>query len=284
MQPDSGSPYAEVIGDPIAHSKSPLIHKHWLVELGIAADYRATRVPAAEIALFLQSRRSDANWRGCNVTIPHKETVLPYLDHVDGRASIVGAVNTIVRTREGLAGYNTDVDGIGAALGDTRLDGRKAAVIGAGGGARAALAYLGSRSVSEVGLLARNPDKARHLESIAGGKLVIGSFSNAGPLLNGATAIINASPLGMVGYPEMSDDLLAAIAVQSGATRFDMVYSPLQTRFLSAGQGPAVDGLTMLIGQAARAFELFFGQSPPRADARLRKVLTDAFGTKANDK
>lgn len=283
MQPDSRVPYAEVIGDPIAHSKSPLIHKHWLTELGIAADYRSTLVPADEVARFLQSRRSDPNWRGCNVTIPHKETVLAYLDRVDERASMIGAVNTIVRTPEGLVGYNTDVDGIGAALGDTRLEGSKAAIIGAGGGARAALAYLGRRNVSEVALLVRNPGKARQLESLGAGKLVMGSLGDADQLLDGATAIINASPLGMKGYPEMSEGLLAAVAAQSCATLLDMVYSPLRTHFLLAGTRATFDGLTMLIGQAAGAFEYFFGAHAPAADAQLREVLVQTARSGADD-
>jgi len=272
MQPDL--PYAEVIGNPVAHSKSPLIHRHWLAGLGIAGDYRATRVEADELGPFLDSRRSDRNWRGCNVTIPHKEAVLRHLDVVDGRAAAIGAVNCIVPTSAGLVGYNTDVDGIAAALGETALEGRKAAIIGAGGGARAALAYLADRNTGEVALLARNSDKARALEGSFRDKLVIGSFEDAMHLLQGAAAIINASPLGMTECPAMPEELLAAVAAAPNATLLDMVYSPLETEFLSAARAHAVDGLTMLIGQAARAFEFFFGTRPPAAHQVLRDLLT----------
>ena len=274
--------YAEVIGDPIAHSKSPLIHQHWLTELGIAAEYRATRVQRGALADYLQSRRSDPNWRGCNVTIPHKEAVLRHLDQVDERASAIKAVNTVVPTADGLAGFNTDVDGVAAALNGTKLAGRKVAVIGGGGAARAALAYLSDQNASEVVLLVRSPEKARKVAAVFDGKLLIGSFDDAIPLLDRAAAIINASPLGMTGCPQMPEQLLAAIAAQSAATRFDMVYSPLRTRFLAAGQGPAVDGLTMLVGQAARAFELFFDKPAPRSDA-LRELLTQASGANADN-
>ena len=272
VQPDL--PYAEVIGDPIAHSKSPLIHRHWLAGLGIAGDYRATRVEADELGSFLDRRRADGNWRGCNVTIPHKQAVLPHLDVVDGRAAAIGAVNCIIPTSAGLVGYNTDVDGVAAALDETPLEGRKAAIIGAGGAARAALAYLAGRNSGTAALLVRNPDKARALEGSFSGKLVVGSFEGAMHLLDDAAAIINASPLGMTGCEPMPRELLAAVAAASKPTLLDMVYSPIETEFLSAARAQAVDGLTMLVGQAARAFELFFGTRPPVADQALRDLLT----------
>jgi shikimate dehydrogenase len=274
MPPDVSVPYAEVIGDPIAHSKSPLIHRHWLRELGVDAHYRATRVHPDELAAFLQHRRSDPGWRGCNVTIPHKEAALRQVDRLDKRAAAVGAVNCIVPTSDGLVGYNTDVDGIAAALDQTAIEGRKLAIIGAGGAARAALAYAAERSPSEIVLLVRSPEKAAPLRSMVADGVEIGNFDKAPRLLANAAVIINASPLGMTACPEMPDELLAAVALQRDATLFDMVYSPLETKFLSVAADRRLDGLTMLIGQASRAFKLFFGQLPPAADQHLHDLLT----------
>src|SRR5437660_4690536 len=136
--------FAEVIGDPVAQSKSPLIHKYWLDRLRSAGDYVRTRVPTDELASFLNLRRSDANWRGCNVTIPHKQAIVPLLDRLDPGAQAIGAVNCVVPEGDALVGYNTDVEGVAAALDSTALENRAAVVIGAGGGARAVLAYLKS--------------------------------------------------------------------------------------------------------------------------------------------
>src|SRR3954452_6232006 len=138
-------PYAEVIGNPIAHSKSPAIHNFWLTRLGIEADYRATLV--TELADYFEARRGDPDWRGCNVTAPHKQNVIPFLDE----ASPIGAVNCIVRDGDRLVGLNTDVDGIREALGlspssPTKAGGGanldKVVLIGAGGAARAVAVAL----------------------------------------------------------------------------------------------------------------------------------------------
>ena len=109
-------PFAEVIGDPVAQSKSPLIHKHWLQLLDIEGDYLRTRVETADLGAFLAERRADPDWRGCNVTVPHKEAVVRLLDELDESAATVGAVNCVVPRSGRLVGYNTDVDGVAAAL------------------------------------------------------------------------------------------------------------------------------------------------------------------------
>ena len=271
-------PFAEVIGDPIAQSKSPLIHKHWLQVLDIEGDYLRTRVKAADLDVFLAARRSDPDWRGCNVTVPHKETVVPLLDELDKSAATVGAVNCVVPRSGRLVGYNTDVDGIAAALDATEFEGREAILIGAGGAARAAVAHLAGRNLTSLTVLARDPIKAESLRSLAPRV----SFQFAGldddPAAASPSAIINASPLGMISSPDMPDSLLATVAARaSGSTVFDMVYNPLETAFLAAGRdagGRPVDGLTMLVGQAERAFDLFFGRPPPPDHRRVRDLLT----------
>lgn len=265
--------FAEVIGDPIAQSKSPVIHKHWLEQLGIEDDYVRTRVAADELTDFLDRRRADPDWRGCNVTIPHKETVISLLDRLDAGADAIGAVNCVVPRDGGLAGYNTDIDGVAAALDSTPLEGRKAVVIGAGGGARAVVAYLG-RHQADVVVLARNPAKAQDLRSLA--ELELLPLDSAERAFEGAAAIVNATSLGMIGADQMPEPLLDAVRSNAAyALLFDLVATPLQTPFLSCGDR-IVDGLTMLIGQARRAFELFFGRTPPQSDEELRRLLTGA--------
>jgi shikimate dehydrogenase len=266
---------AEVIGDPIAQSKSPIIHRYWLSRVGLAGDYRATLVAPDDLACFIELRRSDPNWRGCNVTIPHKQAVLSLLDDVDSCAAAIGAVNCIVPTDGGLKGYNTDVDGIAAALDDTELEGRKVAVIGAGGAARALIAYLTGKGISEIQILARDPKKAEPLHLV--GPVSIAELAFPDAAFDNSAAIVNASPLGMYGAAAMSPKLLSAVRRHArSVTIFDMVTTPAETEFLSAGRdagGRTVDGLTMLVGQAARAFELFFGRLAPAADSALRDLL-----------
>jgi shikimate dehydrogenase len=271
--------YAEVIGDPIAQSKSPIIHKYWLSRLGIEADYRRTRVASGELADYLQERSSDSNWRGCNVTIPHKETVIPLLDRLDSGAEAIGAVNCVMPENGALVGYNTDIDGVAAALNSTELLGRKAALIGAGGGARAVVAYLANQGADRIAVVARNLERAEPLRALASDvDMHILPFDQADVAFGDAAAIINASPLGMVGADPMPRFLLDPIRIHARAAAvFDMVTTPTETKFLSAGRegcGRPVDGLTMLVGQAARAFELFFGETPPPPDQQLRDLLT----------
>jgi shikimate dehydrogenase len=271
--------YAEVIGDPIEQSRSPLIHKFWLEQSGLTGDYRRTRVTDEELAGYFRDRRSDPNWRGCNVTIPHKENVLAHLDELEPGAAAIGAVNCVVRSSGRLVGTNTDVDGIGEALDDIVLEGRRVAIIGGGGAARAALAYVAGRHVDRVLILVRDPKKVEPLRALTNGSSCeIAPLESADAMFDGAAVIINASPLGMEGCPAMPAGLLAAAARQAAvATLFDMVYDPVETPFLAAGRrvdGRTVDGLTMLVGQARKAFELFFGAPAPPVDARLRDLLT----------
>lgn len=271
--------YAEVIGDPIAQSKSPVIHEYWLARLGIEGHYVRTRVAAGEVANFLNRRRPESDWRGCNVTIPHKEAIIPLLDRLDPGARAIGAVNCVVPENGLLVGFNTDIDGVAAALDSTRLRGQKAALIGAGGGARAVITYLAKQGAKRIVIAARNVERAEALRRLApDAEIDILTFDQAEAAFGGAAAIINASPLGMSGADPMSQSILDAVRRHAvGATVFDLVTTPVETDFLSAGRergGRAVDGLVMLVGQAARAFELFFGAPAPAPDDALRGLLT----------
>ncbi|MCB2072767.1 MAG: shikimate dehydrogenase [Novosphingobium sp.] len=271
--------YAEVIGDPIAHSKSPLIHNFWLEKLGIDAEYRACHVRPDELADYLSRRRGDTRWRGCNVTIPHKEAIARLVDELAPAASAVGAVNAVVRKGDAnLFGTNTDVDGVAEAIAGIELARRHAVVIGGGGAARAAFACLADAGCASVTVLARTIGKASRAAEECGLSAKVEPFAADSGVIGGASLVINATQLGMVGQDPMPDFVLRELAaMQPGGLVFDMVYAPLETELLKTagrlGIGTA-DGLTMLIGQAATAFAHFFGVAAPRdCDGELRGML-----------
>lgn len=282
--------YAEVIGDPIVQSKSPAIHNFWLGELAIDAEYRQCHVTAPGLADYLAARRGDGDWRGCNVTMPHKQAVMPLLDAIDPLARRVGAVNTVVRGADGtLTGYNTDVPGflepLAPVLADVHLF-RMARVLGTGGAARAIVTGLAGHGFVIV-LAGRDPDKARALlDELDPGKehhaVDIAHFAETTDFAfddrqGCCDLVINASLLGMTGQPPLRFDWSHA-PPQSVA--YDIVTSPLETEFLRGAKAAGlrtIDGLAMLIGQADYAFAHFFGARPPRArDAELRRRITGA--------
>ena len=281
-------PYAEVIGDPIAQSKSPLIHGFWLAKLGIEADYRACHVRPDELAGYLAARREDPLWRGCNVTMPHKQAVMPLLDRIDPPADAIGAVNTILPLGErGLAGTNTDAAGflepLKHDLAETHYF-RMARIIGTGGAARAIIAALADKGFTLV-VAGRDPGKARALldELAPKGERHAIDFAHFADPTDFAfddregclDLIINASSLGMQGQPPLAFDWSHA---PPGSIAYDIVTAPRDTPLLQAARAAGhrtIDGLSMLIGQAAVAFAKFFGQPAPREhDAELRAILT----------
>ncbi|MGQ3100323.1 MAG: shikimate dehydrogenase [Sphingopyxis solisilvae] len=265
-------PYAEVIGDPISHSKSPLIHKFWLDALGIAADYRRAHIKPDALAVYIEQRRADPDWRGCNVTIPHKVAVMDLVDDPGDIRGTIGAMNTIVRQPDGaLIGTNTDAAGFYAPLAELDLEGAPVAVVGAGGAARAVLFALARAKVGPVTILNRSPLKAMGLLATFGLK---GEVVALDAPLPPAALLVNSSSLGMTGQPPLDLDLSQ---LPDDAIVYDLVYSPLRTGLLKGAEArglDTVDGLDMLIGQAALAFELFFGASPPEGrDDELRALL-----------
>jgi shikimate dehydrogenase len=284
----SGQAYAEVIGDPIAQSKSPTLHGYWLGRLGLEADYRACHVTADGLADYLAMRRLDPDWRGCNVTMPHKQAVIPLLDRLDPQAGRIGAVNTIMREADGsLAGSNTDVAGFLEPLRERlakRHLFRMARVLGTGGAARAIVTALVDEGFVIV-LAGRDPAKAqRLLDELAPGEHHAPSLDHFASPTDFAfddragclDLIVNASPLGMAGQPPLAFDFSHA---PPGSVVYDIVTAPADTAFLKAAHAAGldtIDGLAMLIGQAAAAFEKFYGAAPPRGDgdAELRALLT----------
>ncbi|MCW1429266.1 shikimate dehydrogenase [Novosphingobium sp. JCM 18896] len=280
--------YAEVIGDPIAQSKSPAIHGFWLEKLGLDGSYGRSLVAPADLPDYLARVRDQENWRGCNVTMPHKQAIMPLLDAIDPLAARIGAVNTVVRGDDGrLTGYNTDAGGflepLAARLAEKHYF-RMARVLGTGGAARAIVAALSDRGCVIV-LAGRDPAKARALlDELAKGTdhhaIALDHFADPTDFAfddreDCLDLIVNASPLGMAGQPELAFDFSHA---PPGSVVYDIVTHPLDTPFLQRARAAGfatIDGLAMLIGQAAEAFERFFGVAPPREhDAELRARLT----------
>lgn len=281
-------PYAEVIGDPIAHSKSPLIHNFWLEKTAAAGEYRRQHVKQEELADYLAGRRSDPHWRGCNVTMPHKQAILPLLDRLDPLAERVGAVNTVVHQQDGsLTGFNTDVAGflepLRGVLEETHLF-RMARIIGTGGAARAIASSLGEMGFVLV-VAGRDTEKAAALLADAAptGEHHTAPLSHFSVPTDFAfddreqclDLVVNASPLGMSGQPPLEFDLSHAPPC---SIFYDIVTDPLETPLLhnaSSAGFQTIDGMRMLLGQAREAFRLFFGEdAPTRFDDELRERLT----------
>ncbi|TWJ08690.1 shikimate dehydrogenase [Altererythrobacter ishigakiensis] len=280
-------PYAQVIGDPIAQSKSPAIHNFWLTKLGCEPSYRAEHVVRGALSDYIATHRDETGWRGCNITMPHKQAVVALIDHMDPVAKKIGAVNTLVREDHKLIGYNTDASGFLEPLKSELAKDhyfRMARVLGTGGAARAIITALAEHGFTLV-LAGRDPDKARaildelapvgehhavHLDHFA--ETTNFAFDDREGCFD---LVVNASPLGMRGQPYLKFDWSHA---PPGAIAYDIVTDPLETVFLKNARAAGhrtIDGLNMLIGQAAVAFEKFFGLPAPREhDADLRELLT----------
>lgn len=264
--------YAEVIGDPISHSKSPLIHGFWLDALEMTARYERCHIAPDALAEYVAVRRDDPLWRGCNITIPHKLAILDHVDDPGNIRSTIGAANTVFRGDDGqLIATNTDAAGFFAPIADVPLEGEHAIVIGSGGAARSVLFALARARIGSVTLMARNALKGAALLSQFG---LTGRVVQMDVHVAPAALLVNASPLGMTGQPVLDINLSA---LPDDAIVYDIVYSPLVTDLLYQADQRGlltIDGLDMLVGQAALAFELFFGQAPPRdADDALRERL-----------
>jgi shikimate dehydrogenase len=285
-----GVPYAEVIGDPVAHSKSPLIHKFWLNKLGIDGDYRAIRVRADELPDYLAARRIDPLWCGASITIPLKQAAAPLLDGLTYPSEAIGAVNALTRIgakAPKLIGHNTDAPGFLDTLsGWNGLDRlyRFASVIGTGGGAASVawalreagfliIVYSRSEARGEAFLRRLGESDMDFVQRLEW--LTDPSPRTVVPGPDSGDIVVNASPLGMRGYPPLEIDLDNHAP---GTIFYDLVYDPLETPLLRAARErgyPVIRGLEMLIAQAARAFYLFFMADAPREhDDELRELLT----------
>ncbi len=269
-------PLAGVIGSPVAHSKSPRLHGHWLKSYGIQGYYIPMDIAQADLRDVIAALPK-AGFVGVNVTIPHKETVLALADVVTDRAALIGAANTLIFRKDGrIHADNTDGYGFIANLRQNAPGwvptAGPAAVIGAGGAARAVIASLIEVGVPEIRLANRTRTRAEALRQEFGAKVVVHDWVQAGNMLDGATTVVNTSSLGMIGKPEFRVPL---DALSPSAVVTDLVYTPLRTRLLDEAAEigcVTVDGLGMLIHQAAPAFERWFGVRP-EVDQAVRDAV-----------
>ncbi len=273
---DQRIPLAGVIGSPIAHSRSPALHGHWLKLHGIRGFYIPMDVTQADLAEVLRTLPK-LGFVGVNVTIPHKETVLALADVVTDRAALIGAANTLIFRKDGrIHADNTDGYGFIANLRQNapawQPEAGPAAVFGAGGAARAVIASLIEVGVPEIRIANRTRQRAETLRQEFGAKLEVYDWVQAGNMVEDAATVVNTTSLGMVGKPEFRVPL---DGLSPAAIVTDLVYTPLRTQFLeqAAAQGcTVVDGLGMLLHQAAPAFERWFGQRP-EVDAATRAAV-----------
>jgi shikimate dehydrogenase len=266
-------PYAEVIGDPIDHSRSPAIHRFWLAELKIDADYGRRRVSRADLPAYLARVRQDPNWRGSNVTMPLKLDAVALADGASDRAVAAGAANVLMMREGKLSAANTDVGAIAqllAKLHDSKAAMDSVTLLGSGGAARAALVAMKLLGIASVRIQARDLAQAVKLA------VEFGLKAEPRPLTAPieSDGLVNATPLGMEGYDCLNCDL-SRLPAQGWV--LDMVTEPEATPLITAArdrQLSVITGLDMLVEQAAASFKLFFGADPPRdRDANLWQDL-----------
>lgn len=270
---------AGVMGWPIAHSKSPRLHGYWLSHYGLDGAYVPLAIRPENLETALRSLPV-LGFRGVNLTLPHKELAMHFIDHKDPLAQRVGAVNTIVVREDGsLEGRNTDVYGFSQNLlvggFEPSKEGFVATVLGAGGAARAVVVALQEMGVHDIRIVNRNQQKARALcETMAGhNTFSVFAWDEAPKALTGADLLVNATSLGMQGQPPLDIDLTS---LPQKAFVTDSVYAPLETTLLAAAKKrglSTVDGLGMLLYQAAPAFAAWFGQEPMVTPALRAHVL-----------
>jgi shikimate dehydrogenase len=266
---------AFVIGHPIKHSRSPLIHGHWLEEHRIDGSYEAIDVSPAALPDFF-ARVTAGEFAGGNVTIPHKEAAFAFADELDPLCQTIGATNTLVYRPGSIYGFNTDYMGFLGNL-DQNAPGwdddlGSAVVIGAGGSARAILVALKSRGVPAIHLLNRTVEKAEDMAIELGGPIKAGPLSDFQAVAPAAGLVVNCSSVGLNGssFERMELGLLPSSAVVT-----DLVYVPLETPLLAAARRrglKTVDGLGMLLHQAAPGFEAWFGVRPAVTPSLRRLV------------
>jgi len=271
-------PLAGVIGYPASHSRSPRLHTHWLRRYGLPGHYVPLEVAAEDVSSVLATMPR-MGFVGANVTIPHKETVLRMCDLVTDRAALIGAVNTLIFRDDGrIHGDNTDGYGflasLRAAVPSWQPKAGPSAIFGAGGASRAVIVALLEAGVPEIRLSNRSRPRAEAMRSEFGARLKVVDWVKAGEMLEGAVTVVNTTSLGMTGHQEYKFPL---DALEPGALVTDLVYTPLETQFLSTARAAGcltVDGLGMLLHQAVPGFERWFGQRPEVDDAARAAALS----------
>jgi shikimate dehydrogenase len=267
---------AGVMGWPVAHSRSPMLHGYWISQLGLSGAYVYLPVQPERLADALKGL-SALGFAGCNLTIPHKEIAMRLVDYVDPLATRIGAINTIVVSEDGsLFGFNTDgfgfIEGLKEATPNWRADAGPAAVIGAGGGARAVVASLAERGAREIRVVNRTLGRAQSLATELGAPAGAIPWEQRHDAIDGASLLVNTTNQGMVGQPPLD---LSLDRLPTSALVCDIVYTPLETPLVAAARkrgNLAVNGLGMLLHQARPAFRAWFGVMP-EATPELRRLV-----------
>lgn len=269
-------PLAGVIGAPIAHSKSPKLHAHWLGKTEVPGHYIPLHIEPSDLNQTLKTLPK-LGFVGLNVTVPHKEEVMRYVDIITDRATLIGAANTLIFRPDGkIKADNTDgfgfIRNLTTGAPDWHPDDGPALVLGSGGAARAVIAALLEAGVTEIFLTNRTRARAENLKDIFGPKVKVIDWIDAGNAIDDAALLVNTTSLGMQGKPDLRVPL---DGLKRDTVVTDLVYAPLKTGLLSVAEEMGcctVDGLGMLIHQAAPGFQHWFGARPPIDDA-TRAVL-----------
>ena len=264
----------------MAHSRSPVIHNHWLAHYGIPGRYVLFPVPPEKLEAAVRGIAA-LGLRGCNITTPHKQTIFPLLDRVDDLARKIGAVNTVVVEKDGtLTGFNNDGNGFIQSLRDAdprwRPDSGPILVLGAGGAARAVVAGLAAQGAKEIRVANRTLDKAEEIADAVGPVVKVLPWDQREDALDDIALLANATSLGMAGKPplEISLDRLPKSALVG-----DLIYIPPETPLLAAARmrgNITVNGLGLLLNQARPAFNAWFGVMPEITPA-LRQAIAATF-------
>ncbi|MFN3614953.1 MAG: shikimate dehydrogenase [Rubrimonas sp.] len=271
-------PLAGVMGWPVAHAKSPLLHRHWLARYGLPGVYVHLSVAPADFEAAMRGLPA-LGFVGANVTLPHKLEALRLADAATSRARRIGAANTLTVRDGAILADNTDGFGFIENLRQTapawRAEAGPALVLGAGGAARAVVAALLDAGAPEVRLVNRTRARAEALAEGVGGPVEVLEWDAAEAAMDGCATLVNTTSLGMVGQPPLT---LRLDAAPVGALATDIVYAPLDTPFLQAARArglATVDGLGMLLHQGRPGFEAWFGRAP-EVDAALRQAVLAA--------
>ncbi len=271
MRINANTQYLGLFGDPVAHSLSPLLHNYILQKMGCNCIYLPFAIPGEQLKGAVNAIRS-LNFRGVNVTIPHKEAVIPYLDDISPEAAACGAVNVICNENGDLRGYNTDGTGFIASLQEAEVSVQgRALFIGAGGAARSLAVSLAAKGISELDFIDIDLQRAQALVSLlalsskVSTRAHLMSAEKFTELARLSSIIINCTPVGM--YPTIEQSPVANLGIlQPETVVCDIIYNPLNTSFLAMGQArglKTINGLSMFVHQAALSLEIWLGIKPP---------------------
>lgn len=271
-------PLAGVIGHPIAHSRSPILHRHWLRRFGLPGFYIPMDVEGDDLETVLRALPK-AGFVGVNITVPHKERVMEIADLVTDRAILIGAANTLIFRPDGkIHADNTDgygfLENLRSGAPSWSPDAGPVALLGAGGAARAVVASLLDAGVKEIMVANRTRLRAERLQDDFGRRLRVVDWVQAGNMIDQAALVVNSTSLGMTGKAALRVPL---DGLHAGQVVTDLVYAPLRTDLLAAAEAAGchtVDGLGMLLHQAVPAFERWFGVRPVVDDQTREAALS----------